>query len=150
VFACEDVTILIFVVPKGMELPFHDHPQMNVVGRVIYGKLRVTSCDLPDGMGGTTFRPWDKEPWAPEAECEILSEGDMFEIGPERKNVHHVFAEEETAFIDVTFPSYGSTGRNITYFESVMKDERRLLLHVAPDACGYCTDELPYRGPALM
>ena len=33
--------------------------------------------------------------------------GDVFEIWPERINVHHLVALEHSTFIDFTFPSYG-------------------------------------------
>ena len=33
--------------------------------------------------------------------------GDVFEIGPEQRNVHHLVALEHSTFIDFTFPSNG-------------------------------------------
>jgi quercetin dioxygenase-like cupin family protein len=144
------VTILIFVLPKGGSLPFHDHPDMSVVGRVLYGTLQVTSCDLPSGSGDSDDRPWDGGTWTTDAIREQLGGGDVFEIGPERRNVHHLVALEDSAFIDFTFPSYGTEGRNITYFrpEPISEDEIRLV--VSPDALGYVTHEIPYRGPKLQ
>jgi len=63
-----DMTLCIFILRRGSCIPLHDHPDMHVLARLLFGKLRVVSfdkdpCDVDDtgvdmGMrmsGGSLF-----------------------------------------------------------------------------------------------
>ncbi|CAN0544695.1 unnamed protein product, partial [Ectocarpus sp. 12 AP-2014] len=44
--ACFEMTV--FVLPKGGEIPLHDHPNMAVLSRILFGTLDVTSYDMEE------------------------------------------------------------------------------------------------------
>ncbi|CAM9854171.1 unnamed protein product, partial [Ectocarpus sp. 13 AM-2016] len=44
--ACFEMTV--FVLPKGGEIPLHDHPNMAVLSRILFGTLDVTSYDVEE------------------------------------------------------------------------------------------------------
>lgn len=43
----------IFFLPQGACIPLHDHPQMTVLSKILFGELRVTAYDMPE-LGATT------------------------------------------------------------------------------------------------
>jgi PCO_ADO len=45
----EQYSIGIFVFPPFSRIPLHDHPEMCVLSRLLYGDLQCLSLDLPDG-----------------------------------------------------------------------------------------------------
>ena len=58
-------TVMIFFVPRGVRLPFHDHPYQHVVGRVLYGTLEASprwKTPFAFGDGHEWFGSLRKEP----------------------------------------------------------------------------------------
>lgn len=55
VYSGPDLTLCIFVLRAGARIPLHDHPGMQVFGRLLFGRMRVISFDLesPCGTSGT-------------------------------------------------------------------------------------------------
>lgn len=146
VYSGPEMTICVFTLSAGSRLPLHDHPEMHVFGRLLLGRLRVTSYDLmpkPD----LEEAQWPRE---------VVLEGDdfletapvTFSLGPDRGNLHELLALEDCAFFDVLFPSYDSeAGRHCTYFNHWM-DSSTGRHYVAPEQpWGLSMRQRPYRGP---
>lgn len=55
VYSGPDLTLCIFVLRAGARIPLHDHPGMQVFGRLLFGRMRVVSFDLesPSRISGT-------------------------------------------------------------------------------------------------
>jgi hypothetical protein len=45
---CEDYRLVVFFVKKGTVMPLHDHPNMCVFFRMMFGKLAYKSYDKVD------------------------------------------------------------------------------------------------------
>lgn len=112
---CErpDVTMAIFVLPPGGCLPIHDHSQMFVVSRVLFGVLEVASFDLLQAQR-------DRQFVAKYRPVEVLKQGEVSSLTPERANVHSFHAKEWTAVFDVLLPPYsGREGRDCNYYQEI-------------------------------
>ncbi|ETW08862.1 hypothetical protein, variant 2 [Aphanomyces invadans] len=46
VYEDTDISMGIFVMPPGTSIPLHNHPQMTVISRVLYGSMQVNAFDL--------------------------------------------------------------------------------------------------------
>eukprot|EP00047_Mylnosiga_fluctuans_P008110 m.6137 g.6137 ORF g.6137 m.6137 type:complete len:247 (+) comp2067_c0_seq1:68-808(+) len=100
----------IFCMPPGSFIPLHDHPNMIVYSKVLYGTLRTQSVD------------WDIDTCdAPM--CARLSddsietpESPVLEIRPTHFNLHSLLAITECAFIDIVMPPYNERDRPCRYY----------------------------------
>lgn len=45
---CEDYRLVLFFIKKGTRMPLHDHPNMCVFFRMLFGKLNYRSFDKVD------------------------------------------------------------------------------------------------------
>jgi cysteamine dioxygenase len=148
VYSGPEMTICLFTLSAGSRLPLHDHPDMHVFGRLLLGRLRVTSYDLvPEPEANEANEQWPRE---------VMLEGDVlfetapvtFSLGPDRGNPHDLLALEDCAFFDVLFPPYDSAaGRHCTYFNHWV-DSTTGRHYVTPEQpWGFSMRQRPYRGP---
>ena len=127
VYSDRSLSIGIFELPTGAQLPLHDHPNMTVLSKLVFGALRVTSYDLPTTTsrpskpsllgaltGGGGHRrllcdaPSERTVAAP---CETLR------LDPIRGNIHSFEALEHTAIFDILTPPYSDfDGRSCHYY----------------------------------
>jgi hypothetical protein len=103
--------LAVFIIPQGKKLKLHDHPQMAVVSKLLYGSVQVdsynqdgdtTSLGIPVGPRITEAVTHDHGPWS-------LSVSD--------KNFHEFTALSNCAIFDVIFPPYCDPKRSCTYYE---------------------------------
>ncbi|CAM9788902.1 unnamed protein product [Ectocarpus sp. 4 AP-2014] len=136
--ACFEMTV--FVLPKGGEIPLHDHPNMAVLSTILFGTLDVTSYDTEEEEGeeeeqgsrqeGGTVA--DAELRRKEAQRVVFAqqrqqqEGGRvtaatpsFLLTPSEGNVHSFRAPTACAVFDVLIPPYDSSrGRKCSYFRA--------------------------------
>ena len=131
----------IFFFPRGSRIPLHDHPNMTVFSKVLYGSLAMRSYDwvkplseaeldeltaelerqnLAGSAGGD---PAASESHAPpraavkRADTVITPEAPTFVLRPRFANVHTFEATAETAVLDILTPPYDAeAGRECHYF----------------------------------
>ncbi|KAF3331204.1 putative 2-aminoethanethiol dioxygenase [Carex littledalei] len=149
---CEDFSIGIFCFPAGAKFPLHDHPNMVVLSKVLYGSVRSKSYD------------WVTSP------CSSLKKGGLAKLVSDNRlidarckasvlfprsggNLHSFYAETPCAILDVLSPPYSEDmGRPSKYYSDIP----------IPNLPGYAvlkeTDHLPddltvrgapYMGPEL-
>ncbi len=124
-----DLYACLFLVPRGAELPLHDHPEMTVLLRVLVGRLEISSYDwVPDRPGLARSKP--ARCVGPDDPCDVLS--------PNDGNLHHLRALEDTAFVDLFSPYYDEqAGRPCSYFrregEVEIEGERWMRIVAAPE-----------------
>ena len=121
VYKDASLSIGIFVIPAGSGIPLHDHPGMTVLSKLLFGSLRVTSYDMPDGgpgressppRDGGLSLPWMTQPARPllrvgpavssvvNAPCTTL------QLEAVSGNIHQFHALQDTAIFDVLSPPY--------------------------------------------
>eukprot|EP00439_Symbiodinium_sp_Y106_P079814 s322_g18.t1 len=125
IYAGADMTICIFLLRAGAQIPAHDHPGMHVFGRLLFGRMRVRSYDFIDGgesgVGGS-----DEPRRAHYYGEEVLGPAPVtYGLGPEEGNIHQIEAVDDCAFFDILTPPYNPCGgRNCNYFEVSVDSHR--------------------------
>eukprot|EP01134_Creolimax_fragrantissima_P003168 CFRG3168T1 len=130
-------TIGIFYLKKGEIIPLHDHPEMTVLSKVLYGRLRVRSMDwvqernnelLLESKIRNRFNPRLR---VAQAGSEFVIDGDTEEdpestvgvLRPLAGNIHELFALTDTAFLDVLGPPYKEGLRDCHYYKALTHDQ---------------------------
>lgn len=158
VYSGSEITLCIFVLRAGAHIPLHDHPHMHVFGRLLFGRMRVTSYNpmpLEDPADGNAGR------WPPrgalvanlQADHVMGPEPVTYVVGPCEGNVHELHALEDCAFFDVVVPPYDTAaGRGCTYYGLVSAPSPTGAVDVLlPCGAGdFCTVPLRYRGPPFL
>ena len=110
-----DVTIGMFVLGKGASIPLHDHPNMAVLSRVLFGQLHVRSYDYLEGYHNT--------PTVGEIRTcrlhrdELFDSGKTFALFPHLGNIHSFHAPAAmTGVLEVQKPRYDERERPCSYF----------------------------------
>lgn len=105
----------VFVLPPGSAIPLHDHVDMFVISRVLWGRLEVREYDLlpKRWSGGEELVALRREP-------SFTEEGETRALTPTKGNLHSFHANDWTAVFDVLVPPYDpQDGRDCRYYEVV-------------------------------
>jgi len=116
----------IFILPAGTCIPLHDHPDMSVLSKLLFGSLRVTWFDMPAAeqrkqpiLGFGRRRPRRIACDPPQMRVVDASSGTLM-LDAVRGNVHQFEAIEDTAVFDVLLPPYNDfEGRSCHYYKQV-------------------------------
>ncbi|KAG8057084.1 hypothetical protein GUJ93_ZPchr0002g26030 [Zizania palustris] len=118
---CDDFSIGVFCFPAGATLPLHDHPQMVVLSKLLYGSMRVKSydwatapppCSGPRKSGLARVVAVDEVREAP-CKASVL-------FPRSGGNIHSLTAVTPCALLDVLAPPYAEElGRPSTYFSGI-------------------------------
>eukprot|EP00736_Rhodelphis_marinus_P014147 Rmarinus@m.969 len=103
----------VFILPRNAQIPLHNHPEMVVLTKILYGKLSIVSYDLKDEssrhVGGRGVRRGV-------VHMDVSSPTAV--LFPRQGNLHAVYAHNDTAMLDVLAPPYDyAKGRDCTYYE---------------------------------
>ena len=139
VWASEEFEIDIFLFPDGASLPLHDHPNMTVLSKVLYGRLGVRSYDWETQPTAAEYTAFEAElerqespdparraaaPLVPpraayrRPDALLTSDAATTSLNPMEANVHAFVAHGATAVIDLLLPPYNDdAGRDCHYFD---------------------------------
>lgn len=121
----------VFLLRTGASIPLHDHPGMNGMLKVLYGKVSIRCFDkLQDNLTAKTPLPHFDPPLAPFQtdslrRAVLRSVGEFSEnsgpclLTPQRDNLHQIEAVEgPAAFLDILAPPYDpDDGRDCHYYK---------------------------------
>jgi len=130
IYEDQDLSVGIFMLPKGTSIPLHDHPQMTVLSKLLFGKLDVVSFDMPsdhaqvqgrhklDEFGLLKGRHPRKLHCGP-CKREVLEAPAPTEwLHPLQGNIHQFTALEDCAILDILTPPYeDAAGRSCHYYK---------------------------------
>lgn len=132
----EDYRLVLFFIKKGTRMPLHDHPNMCVFFRMMFGRLNYRSYDKVDekfrynkfSMDEYTELLEQKKLIGVKKATETVLSGPQFMmVRPSRNNLHEFVAEENTCFFDICLPNYTADSmRRITYYKEVAAAETGL------------------------
>merc|ERR1712216_604896 len=122
---------------------------MNVIGRLLFGKIRIVSFDPDLTQNGPEEAP-PGSLWASLHRDEPIGpEPITYRLGPREGNLHQLQALEDSAFFDLLSPPYDpEDGRDCTYYAVQQADavsSRCLLVPTYPSNFSMTTQH--YQGP---
>lgn len=162
----EKYTICVFTLPAGAKLPLHDHPNMVVLSKVLWGQMQVEAFDRaldnraesPGGDGGlfswlgkqskaATLEPF---PIVKKRGAEVWTSEDGVQLtGPDDCNIHEFTAVTPCCVIDVLAPPYDwKRGRRCTYYEIQHHEDGSIWARPVRCPSDFVTENLPYSGLA--
>eukprot|EP00026_Physarum_polycephalum_P006123 Phypoly_transcript_06164.p1 GENE.Phypoly_transcript_06164~~Phypoly_transcript_06164.p1 ORF type:complete len:263 (-),score=43.34 Phypoly_transcript_06164:88-876(-) len=120
-------TIGLFFFPPKAKMPLHDHPNMTVFSRILYGKMLFKAFDWvpthykPPVTTNSHLRP----KLAKMVANTIVTPSTPTHVtfGDHGGNVHSFSAAEPSALLDVIIPPYNDSDRQIAYFEEIDNDD---------------------------
>ena len=132
--ADEDYRLVLFFIKKGTRMPLHDHPNMSVFFRLVFGDLKYHAYDKVDDK--YKYNSFSEDEYAEllETKAKIyakkskqmnLKTDDLLFVRPSSNNMHEFVAQENSCFMDICLPNYtpANSSRRITYFKEVLQDD---------------------------
>ena len=128
----EDYRLVLFFIKKGTVMPLHDHPNMSVFFRLVFGNLSYRSYDKIDEKYRYNDFVEDEYLEAIEEKKRIqakrsklmnLQTDDILFVRPSENNMHEFVAKENSCFFDICLPNYTPVNhsRRITYFKELIQ-----------------------------
>jgi len=110
-------------------MPLHDHPNMAVYFKLMFGKLSYHSFDKVESkykyneFSSSEYEELLKKKAkiaATKSEIKVLSDNNILLVRPSLGNMHQFVAEEDSCFFDICLPNYTDGHlRRITYFNEI-------------------------------
>ena len=110
-------------------MPLHDHPNMSVYFKLMFGKLSYYSYDKVESK--FAYNQFSNDEYeellktnavikAKKSKKKHLENGNMLLVRPSCGNMHKFYAEEDSCFFDICLPNYTADSlRRITYFNEI-------------------------------
>jgi len=125
---CEDFRLVLFFIKKGTRMPLHDHPNMSVFFRLVFGELKYHGYDkIDDKFKYNDFSANEYSELlakktaikAKRTKQMTLKKDALMYVRPSFNNLHQFIATENSCFFDICLPNYtpDSHFRKITYFK---------------------------------
>merc|ERR1740121_2693218 len=146
------MTLCIFVLRRGAKIPLHDHPDMHVFGRLLFGRLRVRSYDPEDPEPWSWAQSWE-DPFGGSGARRAKLRSDSivgpapttYSLQPGAGNIHELEALEDSAFFDVLTPSCDPRGeRDCTYYSRDGPEDAQSCVLTPTEPIGFYMDSLRY------
>lgn len=154
VYQDRKVCVGVFVAPHaGARMPLHDHPQMVVLSKLLWGSARLTAYDYAQQSAGTAALTFSG----------VISSPSVSVLTPSHGNLHEIEAVSSEGFgmLDVQSPPYDPpSGRDCTYLRVVSPPGEVpvsagavgalvTLQRYRPPSSEFSCTEAPYTGPRV-
>ncbi|CAD6246243.1 unnamed protein product [Miscanthus lutarioriparius] len=150
---CDDFSIGVFCFPAGATLPLHDHPEMVVLSKLLYGSVRVRSYDWVAAPSPSPSRRKCGLARVVAADVVRRTPCQASVLFPRSGgNLHAFTAVTPCAILDVLTPPYSEDhGRPSTYFTDVPVPSLPgfAVLEETDLPEGFTVAGAPYLGPEL-
>jgi len=125
----EDYRLVLFFIKKGTVMPLHDHPNMSVYFKLMYGKLSYFAYDKIDPKH--KYNQFTEDEYseiletnmiidAKKSKKKLIGGSNLLLVRPSLCNMHKFIAEEDSCFFDICLPNYTtSMKRRLTFFEEL-------------------------------
>lgn len=133
----------VFIIPKGRQLPLHDHPSMVVLSKVIVGELNVR-CFSPENLNWRGHTSAGKASLI--SSSMRTSNNAAWMLTPVLGNVHELKADETTIVFDVLMPPYLEPERPCNFYRSVKDENGWALENISPPPNRLLPSVVPYNG----
>ena len=100
----------VFALAEGETIPLHDHPELDVISKVLCGRIRVRTYEWIDASS-LVARACDELILGPEDEALVLRKSPG--------TLHTIAAIESTVFLDLFSPYYDDALRPCSYYMKV-------------------------------
>lgn len=141
VYRDDSLSMAVFLIPKGVEMPLHDHRSMTVISSMLYGSARSVSFDWQSEEDGRAVLTREV----------VLRAGTSASgsiLGPKNANIHSFKAIEDCAMLDVLVPAYKDEP---SYFRATpVRGERGVSILKRYDADEFTCGGEPYNGPTVV
>jgi PCO_ADO len=105
----------VFALAEGEMIPLHDHPAIEVISKVLCGRMRVHTYEWID-QASLVARDC--------GEAVFDADGDALVLRKSPGTLHMIAAVEPTAFLDLFAPYYDDKSRPCTYYEVAGANDR--------------------------
>jgi len=165
-YECDRFSIGIFCLPASAVIPFHNHPGMTVLSKLLFGSMYIKAYDWVDPINTeTNSNPSQLRLARLEVDNVFTSPCDTSVLYPTSGgNIHSFRAVTSCAVLDVLGPPYSDIeGRNCTYYSeypySSLPDDGNTIPDDDDQGCAWLEeikrpDEFivrgaPYKGPQI-
>ena len=106
----DDYRLVLFFIKKGQVMPLHDHPNMSVYFKLMFGKLSYHAYDKKDSKfiyNDFSFDEYSElletkaQISATKSRKKVLEKNNLLLVRPSCDNMHKFLAEEDSCFFDI-------------------------------------------------
>jgi len=139
VYGDKDLVMAVFLLPKGVAMPLHDHPGMTVASKLLYGMVEVEEYDWVDKPKGFCRKYTEKGD---------ANEMKVHAIGAEYCNIHTFKAITNSAILDIITPPYDPKTRSPNFYNPTLLENGLYMMEKYMPSEFRCFEE-PYHGPKV-
>ena len=105
--------LAVFIIPAGGNIPLHDHPNMTVLSKLLYGRLSAKSFTVSERRNDCLIA-------SPPFTSSYSAQDRPWLLTPFRGNIHEFVAETACVVFDVLMPPYCDPERSCTYYNAAV------------------------------
>ena len=129
------LVIMLMFLPSQSVYPFHDHPEMTVLSKLLEGQIGIWDCNLVSPVDFYNSLSNKTKPLSvsfKDVSFKHLKTGEVSLIKSGTSNVHSLIAEKDSVILDVLF-NYYDASRRCSFFEPIEQQSETQLRAILID-----------------